>query len=48
MRLQNIFACVQKYHTVFLVPLLGNTTPSDDAKKHQQAFLASLPGKALV
>jgi hypothetical protein len=35
-RLRNISACVQKYRTVFLVPLLGNTTPSDDAKKRQQ------------
>ena len=32
----------------FLVPLLGSTNPSGDAKKHQQAFLAPLPGKALV
>ena len=24
----------------FLVPLLGSTNPSGDAKKHQQAFLA--------
>jgi hypothetical protein len=31
-----------------LVPFLGNTNPSDDAMKHQQAFLALLPGKALV
>jgi hypothetical protein len=28
----------------FLVPLLGNTNPCDDAKKLQQAFLAPLPG----
>jgi hypothetical protein len=32
----------------FLVPLQGNTNPSDCTKKCQQAFLASLPGKALV
>jgi hypothetical protein len=29
---------------VFLVPLIGNTNPSDDAKKRQQAFLAPLLG----
>jgi hypothetical protein len=33
---------------VFPAPLLGNDDPSDDAKKHQQVFLAPLPGKALV
>jgi hypothetical protein len=32
---------------VFLVLLLGNTNPSDDAKKRQQAFLASLLGMDL-
>jgi hypothetical protein len=31
----------------FLVPLLGNTNPSDDVKKRQQAFLAPLPGMDL-
>jgi hypothetical protein len=30
------------------VPLLGNTNPSGDAKKHQQAFLVPLLEKALV
>jgi hypothetical protein len=29
------------------VPLLGNTNPSSDAKKHQQAFLAHLSGMDL-
>jgi hypothetical protein len=33
--------------TAFLVPLLGNTNPSGDAKKRQQAFLAPLPGMDL-
>jgi hypothetical protein len=33
--------------TVFLVPLLGNTNSSDDAKKCQQAFLAPLLGMDL-
>ena len=33
---------------MFLEPLLGNTNSSDCAKKRQQAFLAPLPGKALV
>jgi hypothetical protein len=31
----------------FLVPLLGNTNPSDDAKKRQQAFQAPLSGMDL-
>jgi hypothetical protein len=33
--------------TVFLVPLLGNTNPSGDAKKRQQAFLVPLLGMDL-
>ena len=33
--------------TVFVVPLLGNTNPSDCAKKRQQAFLAPLLGMNL-
>jgi hypothetical protein len=32
----------------FLVSLLGNTNPSSDAKKCQQAFLAPLPENASV
>jgi hypothetical protein len=31
----------------FQVPLLGNTNPSDDVKKRQQAFLAPLLGMDL-
>ena len=34
----------QNIITTFLVPSLGNTKPSGDAKKLQQAFLAPLPG----
>jgi hypothetical protein len=33
--------------TAFLVPWLGNTNPSGDAKKRQQAFLVPLPGMDL-
>jgi hypothetical protein len=33
--------------TAFLMPLLGNTNPSDDAKTRQQAFLVSLQGMDL-
>jgi hypothetical protein len=44
-RLQNISLCIQKYHQGIFG---ANTSPSSGAKKFQQAFLAPLPGKALV
>ena len=40
--------CLEISSRRFLVPLLGNTNPSDNVKKYQQAFLAPLLGKALV
>jgi hypothetical protein len=38
-----IYLLRKKYHTAFQAPLLGINDPSDDANKHQQAFLAPLP-----
>ena len=35
-------------HRHFVAPLLCSNNPSDDVKKCQQAFLASLPGMTFV
>jgi hypothetical protein len=43
-----IYLWCKKYHMAFQAPLLGINDPSDDANKHQQAFLVPLPGKAPV
>jgi hypothetical protein len=42
--------CYNGLHTTteFLAPLPGTDNPGDDIKKYQQAFLATLPGMALV
>jgi hypothetical protein len=45
--LQSISACVQKYRHDVSSAIARKHNPSDDAKKHQQAFLALLPGMDL-